>query len=38
MMYQYEPVGVCSMRMNIEVDGEIIKKEKLSRDTYKKLN
>ena len=26
MMYQYEPVGVCSMRMNIEVDGEIIKK------------
>ena len=26
MMYQYEPVGVCSMRMNIEVEGEIIKK------------
>ena len=26
MMYQYEPVGVCSVRMNIEVDGEIIKK------------
>ena len=26
MMYQYEPVSVCSMRMNIEVEGEIIKK------------
>lgn len=25
MIYQYEPQGVCSMRMNIEVEGEIIK-------------
>lgn len=25
MIYQYEPKGVCSMQMNIEVDGEIIK-------------
>ena len=25
MVYQYEPKGVCSMRMNIEVEGEIIK-------------
>ena len=25
MVYQYEPKGVCSMQMNIEVEGEIIK-------------
>ena len=25
MIYQYEPKGVCSMQMNIEVEGEIIK-------------
>ena len=25
MVYQYEPNGVCSMQMNIEVEGEIIK-------------
>ena len=25
MEYQYEPKGVCSMQMNIEVEGEIIK-------------
>ncbi len=25
MVYQYEPKGVCSMKMNIEVEGEIIK-------------
>ena len=25
MIYQYEPQGVCSMRMNIEVEGETIK-------------
>lgn len=25
MVYQYEPKGVCSMRMNIEVDGDTIK-------------
>ncbi|MBQ7411201.1 MAG: TIGR03905 family TSCPD domain-containing protein [Clostridia bacterium] len=24
-MYQYEPKGVCSMQMNIEVEDEIIK-------------
>ncbi len=26
MVYQYEPKGVCSRQMNIEVEGEIIKK------------
>lgn len=26
MIYQYEPVGVCSRQMNIEVEDEIIKK------------
>ena len=25
MVYQYEPKGVCSMQMNIEIEGEIIK-------------
>ena len=25
MVYQYEPKGVCSMQMNIEVEDEIIK-------------
>ena len=25
MIYQYEPKGVCSMQMNIEVEDEIIK-------------
>lgn len=25
MIYQYEPQGVCSMQMNIEVEGETIK-------------
>ena len=25
MVYQYEPKGVCSMQMNIEVEKEIIK-------------
>ena len=25
MVYQYEPKGECSMQMNIEVEGEIIK-------------
>ena len=25
MVYQYEPRGVCSMQMNIEVEDEIIK-------------
>ena len=25
MVYKYEPVGVCSMMMNIDVEGEIIK-------------
>ena len=25
MVYQYEPKGVCSMQMNIEVEYEIIK-------------
>ena len=25
MVYQYEPKGVCSMQMNIEVENEIIK-------------
>lgn len=25
MIYQYEPKGVCSMKMNIQVEGEIIK-------------
>lgn len=25
MIYQYEPKGVCSMQMNIEVENEIIK-------------
>ena len=25
MVYQYERKGVCSMQMNIEVEGEIIK-------------
>lgn len=25
MVYQYEPKGVCSMRMNIEVEENIIK-------------
>ena len=26
MVYQYEPKGVCSRQMNIEVEDEIIKK------------
>ncbi len=26
MIYQYEPLGVCSRQMNIEVEDEIIKK------------
>lgn len=26
MVYRYEPKGVCSMEMDIEVEGEIIKK------------
>lgn len=25
MIYQYEPIGVCSRKMNIEVEDEIIK-------------
>lgn len=25
MVYQYEPKGVCSMQMNIQVENEIIK-------------
>ena len=25
MVYKYEPKGVCSMEMDIEVDGDIIK-------------
>ena len=25
MIYQYEPQGVCSMQMNIDVEGETIK-------------
>lgn len=25
MIYKYEPKGVCSMEMNIDVEGEIIK-------------
>ena len=25
MIYQYEPKGVCSMQMDIEVEGDIIK-------------
>ena len=29
MVYQYEPKGVCSMQMNIEVEGEIIKSVKI---------
>ena len=33
MVYQYEPKGVCSMQMNIEVEGEIIKD-----DIYNSIN
>lgn len=29
MIYQYEPKGVCSMQMNIEVEEEIIKSVKI---------
>lgn len=29
MVYQYEPKGVCSMQMNIEVENEIIKSVKI---------
>lgn len=29
MIYEYEPKGVCSIRMNIEVEGEIIKTVKI---------
>ena len=29
MVYQYEPRGVCSMQMNIEVENSIIKSVKI---------
>lgn len=29
MVYSYEPKGVCSMQMNIEVEGNIIKSVKI---------
>lgn len=29
MVYQYEPKGVCSMQMNIEVENETIKSVKI---------
>ena len=29
MVYQYEPKGVCSMQMNIEVENSIIKSVKI---------
>ena len=33
MLYSYNPKGVCSMQMNIEVEENIIKRDKLQEES-----